>query len=269
MVYTFIEEAGSDGIWTRNIKNKTRLHDAVIRSIFKSLEKRKLISDFKSMEHPGKIFYIKASIQPSERSTGGPFITDNEIDEEFVIILTNALENYIWKNSWGVHKRIPKHDIRYIEEVKALRDAAFASASPIPHQTAQNPPTESSGITRRKQENDAIWPLPPSYQKYPTLHDCTLYIMNSGITNVTLTEEDVQQLLDILRYDGRIEKVTGGPTGVAYKSIRKSGVEIEEGAKANGFTEAPCGRCPVFDLCEEGGPVGPSNCEYYNTWLDF
>ena len=33
------------------------------------------------------------------------------------------------------------------------------------------------------------------------------------------------------------------------------------------LSEAPCGRCPVFDLCEEGGPVAPSNCEYFNDWL--
>ena len=34
-----------------------------------------------------------------------------------------------------------------------------------------------------------------------------------------------------------------------------------------GLTEVPCGRCPVFDLCAEGGPVNPSNCEYFDDWL--
>jgi DNA-directed RNA polymerase III subunit RPC6 len=52
---------------------------------------------------------------------------------------------------------------------------------------------------------------------------------------------------------------------------RQAGKEtISMGAEAtgNGLTETPCGRCPVFDLCEEGGPVSPSNCVYFVQWLD-
>jgi len=36
----------------------------------------------------------------------------------------------------------------------------------------------------------------------------------------------------------------------------------------NGLTEVPCGRCPVFELCEEGGPVSPANCVYFDQWLE-
>lgn len=27
-----------------------------------------------------------------------------------------------------------------------------------------------------------------------------------------------------------------------------------------GWTEAPCGRCPVFSFCKEGGPIDPDGC---------
>jgi DNA-directed RNA polymerase III, subunit C34 len=55
---------------------------------------------------------------------------------------------------------------------------------------------------------------------------------------------------------------------------REAGIGLDQplivGAEplSNALTEAPCGRCPVFDLCEEGGPVSPSNCVYFTKWLD-
>jgi len=34
-----------------------------------------------------------------------------------------------------------------------------------------------------------------------------------------------------------------------------------------GVTEAPCGKCPSFEFCKEGGPVNPEDCVYYTEWL--
>lgn len=35
----------------------------------------------------------------------------------------------------------------------------------------------------------------------------------------------------------------------------------------NGLTQAPCGRCPVFDLCGPGGKINAGSCIYFNEWL--
>jgi|SRR6266850_1557904 len=45
-----------------------------------------------------------------------------------------------------------------------------------------------------------------------------------------------------------------------YRAVRQERVAL-------GWSQAPCGSCPVFDFCKEGGPVGPSGCEYYGEWL--
>ena len=45
-----------------------------------------------------------------------------------------------------------------------------------------------------------------------------------------------------------------------YRAVRQERVAL-------GWSEAPCGSCPVFDFCKEGGPVGPSGCDYYGEWL--
>lgn len=35
----------------------------------------------------------------------------------------------------------------------------------------------------------------------------------------------------------------------------------------NGFSETPCSRCPVFNLCQEGGPVDAQSCAYLKEWF--
>ena len=45
-----------------------------------------------------------------------------------------------------------------------------------------------------------------------------------------------------------------------YRAIRQERVVL-------GWSQAPCGRCPQFDFCKEGGPVNPQQCVYYDEWL--
>lgn len=101
--------------------------------------------------------------------------------------------------------------------------------------------------------------FPPDYTGYPTLNQIYLWVKNSDLVNdVELAEADIKSLVDVLVYDGKVERVTGN---TAYKAVRR----IDS---TNGFTEAPCGRCPVFALCREGGPVSASNCKYFEEWLN-
>ncbi|KAF1816698.1 RNA polymerase Rpc34 [Eremomyces bilateralis CBS 781.70] len=48
-----------------------------------------------------------------------------------------------------------------------------------------------------------------------------------------------------------------GPHGSAYRVD----------ALGSGYTEAPCGRCPVFEMCVSGGLVSPETCVYFEKWL--
>ncbi len=34
-------------------------------------------------------------------------------------------------------------------------------------------------------------------------------------------------------------------------------------------TMTPCGVCPVFSECHDGGLVSPQTCVYYDKWLQF
>ena len=41
----------------------------------------------------------------------------------------------------------------------------------------------------------------------------------------------------------------------------------EERKRRNGFSEMPCSRCPVSDMCAPGGLVSAATCVYFEEWL--
>lgn len=112
--------------------------------------------------------------------------------------------------------------------------------------------------------------MPPNFDRYPSLPEITKHVLDLKISKETvLTTKEIKQLLDIMILDGDIEMVIGGARDgkFGYKATRKA-LRMEKRIDvASVFNEAPCGRCPVFDICEEGGPVAPSSCQYLQEWL--
>lgn len=49
--------------------------------------------------------------------------------------------------------------------------------------------------------------------------------------------------------------------GTVYRALR------EATSNSLGLMEAPCGPCPSFEFCKDGGPVNPRECIYYSDWL--
>ncbi|EKD18384.1 uncharacterized protein L3040_007589 [Drepanopeziza brunnea f. sp. 'multigermtubi'] len=260
IVYMQIDEAAADGAWSKIIKNRSNLHDSLFQSAIKHLRARNLITEMKSVEHPTRKMFILSSLRPSERTTGGPWYTDSELDEEFINTVMRVLFEHIqnrtfYKSSLASPKAKKVHKKMTPEEIKALR------AQGLGRRRERN---EDGEAARKRRRIDAMLPMPADYQGYPTLAELTLWVENMNAFSQTLAANDIQQLLDIMCFDDRITRVISGE-GVSYKALRRSLRDEEECTSR--LTEVPCGRCPVFDLCEEGGPVGPSNCEYFNDWL--
>ncbi|ESZ96979.1 hypothetical protein SBOR_2661 [Sclerotinia borealis F-4128] len=264
IVYALIDEAGDEGMWTKTIKMKSNLHEAVFRAAIKHLETKHLISEMKSVEHHNRKMYIKSSLQPSDRATGGAWYTDGELDEEFITQLMHILFDQIHRKSFykssSASLRKPKKVMGKKmsgDEAKALRDQSLGPRVKI------EDVTEADALDGARRHHDALLPMPPGYQGYPTLNELTSFIDSSGATATTLAAQDIQQLLEILIFDNKIEKVLAGPEGFCYRAVRKSFREDQEGGPFSALTDVPCGHCPVADLCEEGGPGegGFSGCD--------
>ncbi|KAI6251494.1 DNA-directed RNA polymerase III subunit RPC6 [Erysiphe necator] len=250
LVYAQIDESGQEGIWSRTIKTRTNLHDSIFASSIKFLIGKGYICEMKSVEHPARKMYIKASLRPSERATGGPWFTDGELDDVFINTALMLLQRHIHEHSWYAIKdqdimRKPKKYLKSMkpEEAKSLRKREFEEKAPT--------------------LNEFI-PMPANYDKYMTLEELTLKIDKSSVFNQTLTSSEVQQLLDVLVFDNKIEKVMCG-TKWGYRTLKQT--MVSEDQRGGVMSEIPCGRCPVFELCEEGGPVEPKECVYFNEWL--
>jgi DNA-directed RNA polymerase III subunit RPC6 len=104
------------------------------------------------------------------------------------------------------------------------------------------------------------------------------------LKDLTLSLDDVHQLVQQLVYDDRLEEISQG----RYRSVRRVWSEKfpqsegratlppgpfeldDEGfGPGNGLSQVPCGRCPVANECRIGGVISPETCEYMQKWLDY
>lgn len=287
MVYEQIEDSGGEGIWIKTIRQRLNMHEAAVVNAIKTLQSKNLVRDLHNVANSHRRMYIKTGVKQSERSTGGPWYTDGELDEAFVDQIMSILWRRIWEQSMQP-SRAGRHAIDKINkkaeqqaelekkraarkptkgtktitpsEALAIRDKALGRGVQDPQQIADN-------YKKNKLIHEEWWPYPPGYTDYPKIDPLTEFILDSGCCkdDVVLTAADVGLALDLMVLDKKIEEVDCGRGGIGYKVTRMS--MKPEVDRFNTFTEAPCGKCPVFDLCEEGGPVGPSNCEYFTEWL--
>lgn len=296
MVYELIDEAGADGIWSRTLKGRLKIHESVLKACIKHLEVKGYITDMKSVEHPNKKMYIRANLRPSDRATGGPWYTDSNLDEAFIAGLERIIFNFIrmksahFREGAAAPTKVPKKGVVARGKKRAATEMSEEGGTPTTSTVVAPAAAPAPTAPAAGRRPPAYLPFPAGYNYYPTAHEIAEFISIKGITNnTTLSEDDVQQLVDILCYDGLIEPVVVGRRR-GYRTARISrqepddpamqqrgvGDDLEEAGgeprlgpppASNGFVEAPCGRCPVFELCEEGGPVNPSNCVYFQRWL--
>lgn len=248
-MYSYIEASAREGIWTRTLKLRTNLHQTLVNRALKALEAKNYIKPIKSVKFPTRKYYMLASLQPSEDVTGGPWFTDGVLDEEFIYQMSAWAEKYIRGRSW-VHSSSKLGEKKTKMTQAQAEDARAQELELKRHQS--------------KVRGGVMLPLPPGWRRYPTVPEITKELNASGFSGVVMRESEMQTLLDVLCYDGRVTKVMDGE---GYKTVRQSTTD-DTGLAGNGLTEAPCGRCPVFNLCEEGGPVDASNCEYFQAWLE-
>ncbi|KAM5309266.1 LOW QUALITY PROTEIN: DNA-directed RNA polymerase III subunit RPC6-like [Glossophaga mutica] len=90
-------------------------------------------------------------------------------------------------------------------------------------------------------------------------------------TKVELSMEDIEAILNTLIYDGKVEMTIIAAKEATVGSVdghRKLYRAVNPIIPPTGLVRAPCGLCPVFDDCHEGG-ISPSNCIYMTERLEF
>ena len=272
MVYEHIESTGTNGIWTKTLKQRTNIAQNHITKTTGKLTKEGLIKQVRSVKNPSQKVLMLSHLSPSEGISGGPWHSEGELDMELIGVTADAVIQFIEQKSWvkGYIKRE-----RSASPFDATGDGSRKRKRPTADGDIEGVHTKA----RRTYKVETQLSYPPGYSDYPTVGAVLHFIREAGFVKNSdaLTETDIQSMLDVLIFDDRIEKIGGG-----YRTVRgvtgateamknmtagRSAGELGEDGEGNGLTQAPCGRCPVFDLCEEGGPVNARNCVYFDAWL--
>ncbi|KAI1479162.1 hypothetical protein K445DRAFT_53891 [Daldinia sp. EC12] len=281
LVYEIIDAAGAEGAWQQDIKKRLNLQDNALRKALKELETKRFIQQFTTVENMSKKMWIKFGMQPSARATGGPWYTDQYLDEAFIDTLQAVVVRIIKdrgsyrstgeRGARSVSPVLPKKGTIRGGQSEAAMKSKKRTADAMSKDDVSRPAAPAS-----KARGTVRLPLPAGYTGYPTAEEITAEIVSMHIAKgQPLKTEHVQELLDILIWENRIEEVKTGDR-VGYRAVRVSKqhpdmVKLDSEdfwePRTNGLTTVPCGKCPVFELCEEGGPVWAGGCEYFDKWL--
>ncbi|KAI3438602.1 hypothetical protein D9Q98_001025 [Chlorella vulgaris] len=96
-----------------------------------------------------------------------------------------------------------------------------------------------------------------------TLADIVRFITETGISKQALQEDDVERIINTLDYDGKIDSMEDDDDGLPHYRVPLMPIP-----DTTAFTSIPCGVCPVFNECVEGGKISPESCQYYSAWLE-
>ncbi|KAJ9476249.1 DNA-directed RNA polymerase III subunit RPC6 [Pseudozyma hubeiensis] len=100
LVYSHIKDSRNEGIWTKQLKSRTNLHQTIINRCLKSLEQKQLVKAVKSVKYPTRKIFMLFGLTPSIELSGGPWYTDNELDTGFINELSMAILNFIRSKSF-------------------------------------------------------------------------------------------------------------------------------------------------------------------------
>ncbi|GAA5879616.1 hypothetical protein JCM16303_003277 [Sporobolomyces ruberrimus] len=171
LVLDYIKDAGNLGIWTKTLTTKTGLARTTMTKVLKILEGRKTIKPVKSVKFPTRKIFMLAGLQPSVELTGGPWFTDNELDTELVDTLKKV-----------VYKHLSDHS--------------------IPKSQTYHPPDEPMTTIRYR----PIYPVSATLF-LPGVDSILRYISSTEVIQVDLQPKHVEALMDLMVYDGIVEKV--------------------------------------------------------------
>lgn len=97
-----IKSSDNRGIWTKDLKARTNLHQTVLNKILKNLEiTKKLIKSVRNVKNPTRKVYMLIDLNPSTEITGGPWFSETELDVEFINELCRVILRFIISKSFS------------------------------------------------------------------------------------------------------------------------------------------------------------------------
>lgn len=205
-----------------------------------------------SVKFPNRKMYLLKHLTPSEDIAGGPWQSDGDFDTALIEAISAAVAQHVEHETcvrvpgnWNDYDRSDRVSAiaRKKAEVQGIRD--IEDALPVR-------PYKDPNSTRIVHKHN------PNYATSVTVAEWLN--SKSVLRGKTVSEDDMEQLLEMMVLDGRLEKISGNN----YRTV----LTATDTKVFNGFVDAPCGNCPVFDLCGNEGEISARTCVYFGQWLE-
>ncbi|KAK3075143.1 34-kDa subunit of RNA polymerase III (C) [Teratosphaeriaceae sp. CCFEE 6253] len=293
-IYEYVEDAHTKGIWQKEVKKRSGIEEQKVQRALGKLEGARLVKVVKNVRAPAQKTYMLFHLVPSDDVTGGSFFDAGDLDESLIEEVGNLIVFHVRMCSWVESKvRRPKRDAPSPDPVSDHdADTAAGAANPASPSRKRKRGTadiEDDPALRRGKpghhatESVVVQLAWPAYSRdYPTAGSIHNFITTTDAIRASkaaqLTVAEIQGVIDVLVWDDKLEKVGSGYRTVRGVDFKPPGLVADEddeddedadgeGGDGNGLTQVPCGKCPVFELCGDAGPVTAGGCEYFGEWL--
>lgn len=123
LVYQIIEDSANQGIWIRDIRQRSNLLQNKVMKVLRSLESKMLIKSVKSVKASKKKVYMLYDLTPDESVTGGAWYSDQDFESEFVDVLNQHCLKFLQQKAF-------KSRASHTDPI-ARRTTALASAEEV------------------------------------------------------------------------------------------------------------------------------------------
>ncbi|KAF2872869.1 DNA-directed RNA polymeras-like protein III subunit Rpc34 [Massariosphaeria phaeospora] len=253
LLYHHIDQAQNEGIWSKALRARTNVTQQLLTKCLKSLESKDLVQSVMSVKFPNRKMYLLKDLRPSEDIAGGPWQSEGDFDAALIDTISGVVARYIESETcikvpgnWNDYTPMDRAQAiaQKKAQVQGVRDIEDSLAV-----QPYKPPVDPTAVRVVHRNNP----------QYPTAGTVASWLNAKEILkDKHVRDDDMEQLLEMMVLDGRLEKISGA----TYRTV----LMASDTKTFNGFVDAPCGNCPVFDLCGEGA-ISARTCVYFGEWL--
>ncbi|CAI6334911.1 unnamed protein product [Periconia digitata] len=254
VLYQHIDQAQNEGVWSKALRAKTNFAQPTLTKCLKSLESKDLVQSIMSVKFPARKMYLLKYLTPSEDIAGGLWQNNGDFDMAMIDELSNAARQKIEELTcvrvpakWNNYQRSERaaaiaHKKAHVLGLRDIEDGAPVRPYKLPVHGSSTRLVYKSNPT------------------YPTATTMAAWLNGTDVLKGKVARDvDMEQLLEMMVLDGRLEKASA----ISYRTA----LNINDTKTLNGFVDAPCGTCPVFDLCADDGDISARTCVYFGEWL--
>ena len=255
------------------------------------LESRKLIKSVKSVASSNRKVYMLSELEPSREITGGAWYTEHEYDKEFIDVLRDQCLKFVLTKARA--RRLPPprvrrgprrrsaHRCRMRGRHGGARRACVAHAAQ--RQASLDEMCEfvsTTGLSKVQLGSDEVLQIvntlvydgkarggarPYIFPYYGHRVPRERARVRGGCSRGGARSARVDGRRQVDAHESRGEAGNGGyADGTVYYTAAALAIPDH-----SALTSVPCGVCPVFNECHDGGVISPQTCIYYAEWLQF